>query len=257
MFIVWGTKVVRKGRGRRADFCTLCRDFRPFRVVEVRSVGHVYYIPIGRGTTHGFEETCEGCSLSRATDLSGGHPTTSGDRHADIDALLADTNPDARREWAGRLALEGRIRANTLTPEERPAAILEPFLLAEGLLIGRTSATRFDAASGLGCLGTIVAFFLVMSVGRSLFGGNADQAIGAALAVSGVLGVATLVLLATDGRRFARRKVLPVLVRALRPLRPTPEEIDAAREGLKARGGKLGKILKTGEIIDALAFGAE
>jgi hypothetical protein len=257
MFIVWGTKVVRKPRGRRADFCTLCRDFKPFRVVEVRTVGHVYYIPLGRGQTQGFEETCESCRLARVVDASAGQPATSNDRHADVETLLFDTNPDARRDWAGRLALEGRVRSNTLTPEERPAAVLEPFLLTEGLLASRTSATQFDAASGMGCLASLVAFFGIMTVGMSLVRTNKEQMIGIAGMVAGVLAVFTLVLLATDGRRYARRVILPVLARALRPLRPTPEEIDAAREALKARGGKLGKVLKTDEIVDALSFVAE
>ena len=97
----------------------------------------------------------------------------------------------------------------------------------------------------------------MMSLGPTLFRANSDQAIVAALGITGVLAVITLVLLATDGRRYTRRAILPVLVRALRPLRPTPEELDAAREALKSRGGKIGKLLKTEAIVDALAFAVE
>ena len=102
-----------------------------------------------------------------------------------------------------------------------------------------------------------VGFFVTLGIGPRLFHSDPFTTMRAAMAVGGFFAVLGLALLATTGRRYARRAILPVLARALRPLHPAPEEIDDAREALKARGGKLGKVLKTGPIMDALPFALE
>lgn len=254
MFIVWGTKVVRKVRGRMAEFCRLCRDFRPHRVAEVQSVGHLYYIPIGRGQTHGFERTCEACGLVQAMPPEHGAPALSRDRHADAEALLAETNPEGPRLWADRIAFEERARSGALTADERRAALLEPFLLANTLLERRAQRMHLDLASGLGCLATVAGFVAVLSIASTFVRAGSEAAVGVAFAVGGALALVTLILLATDGRRYARRVLLPVVVRALRPLRPSQEEIGATLEDLKVRRVKLGKSLKADALVDALNF---
>jgi hypothetical protein len=254
MFIVWGTKVVRAARGRMADFCRLCRDFRAHRVAEVQSVGHIYYIPLGRRKRHGFEKTCEACGLNHSTTPEAGPPALSRDRHADLEQLLAETNPQARLVWADRLAFEQRARSGVLTPEERRAALVEPLLLTNSMLESRTATTQFDGASSVGCVGTIVAGIVVGIVAREVVRASSDSAAVAALAVAGVLAVFTLILLATDGRRYTRRVLLPIVVRSLRPLQPSEEEIETTLGDLKSRGVKIGKTLKPSQVVDALSF---
>jgi hypothetical protein len=254
MFIVWGTKIVRRNLGRTADFCRLCRDFQPSRVVEVGSVGHLYYIPLGRRTPHGLEQTCESCGLLRSIQPSESYPAVVRDRHADVEGLLFETNPNARQIWADRLAVEDRIRGNRLAPEERLPALIESFLLANTLLANRTTGMQFDRASGFGCFGTIAAFVLTIVVAESLFKASNESKMIAAFSIAGALALCTLILLATDGRRYARRVILPVLVRAIRPIRPTAEEIAAVLEVLRSNGVKLGKVLKTDQVVDALTF---
>jgi hypothetical protein len=254
MFIVWGTKVVRKVRGRTADFCRLCRDFRPHRGVEVLSVAHIYYIPLGRRQAHGFEMTCESCGLLHAMPATLGRPALLRDGLADVETLISQTNPQGRSKWADRLAFEERARAGTLSSEERPTALLEPFLLADSLLENRMKARRFDRLSGLAFVMTFVGFFATLGIGTSYLRSNHRETLNAAFAVGGFFALVTLVLAASSVRRYARRELLPVIARSLGPLRPNRGEIATAIERLKEARVRIGRVLQADDVIDALGF---
>jgi len=252
MFIVWGTKTVRKSLGRKADFCLLCRDFRPIRVVKVTSVGHLYYIPLGRRRNLGFEETCESCGLLRTEPHDNGCPPTVRDRHVDIETLISETNPDVHRDWSLRLAFEDRIRTNSLTPDERISALTESFLLANSLVVRRMWAMHLDWTSGLSLIATVA--FLILA--ELLLKTDQHAVAKLALSVGAILTMVTVILCWFDGRRYTRRAVMPILIRAIRPLRPTDEEIETVLERLRVRKDKLGRFLKTQKIVDALMFAA-
>jgi hypothetical protein len=251
MFIVWGTNVVRKYHGRMADFCEFCRDFHAVRVIEIRSSDHVQGYTIGSPMSHGYELTCESCGLVRTDKDPDAAVIVLQDEKAGIDELLAETNPDARRSWAGRLAFEDRLRAGGLTPGERAAALSESFLLADAIVSNRAQAIRFDVPSGIGCFVTIAAVVATSFVASSL-GMSGSSVRRTALAVAAVLGCFTLIVLVNDHRRFARRRVQPILVRAIRPIRPSQDEIEATLKALRDRKHKLGKLLKAEDIQTAL-----
>ena len=213
MFIVWGTKVVRKKIGRRAEFCRLCRrtsdrsGWWPSRASATSITSRS-----GVGRRIAIEETCEVCGLT-VQGAFAGYPLVTGDRHADIETLIFDTNPEIRRGLADRLSFEARVRSNQLSPAEREDVLQDSFNVANLMLEGRPSMA-FDLASGLGCLGTIAASMAVAYVALDLLRTSVDTAEGATLAVGGVLAVVTLILLVTGGGRHARRTILPPLARA-------------------------------------------
>jgi hypothetical protein len=68
------------------------------------------------------------------------------------------------------------------------------------------------------------------------------------------MSIVTMILFLGDSRRFARRRILPVLARAIRQMRPSPEEIQSTLDTLKAQRKKLPKALTTDQIVDRLAF---
>lgn len=70
MLIIWGTKIVRTPVGRVADFCAVCRQPRPFKLVGVRKVDHIYYVPIGKRKLVGHEMACEECTTTVATNVA-------------------------------------------------------------------------------------------------------------------------------------------------------------------------------------------
>jgi hypothetical protein len=257
MFIVWGTKIVRKKVGRLADFCRLCRDFQPARVTEVQSVGHIYYLPIGSRKFLGSEIACEGCGLTHVVDDPYADIPVWDDRHADVDVLLAETNPAAEKNWADRLAFEARMRSGGLTPEERQAAVLESFMLVEALAARRAQEQSIDPLSVLGILASL---FIILPL---LIGATVSMRLGPetepAAIIGGivVVGAANIVVFAGAGRRYARKKLLPILTRALRPLKPSGEEIETALETLRRGKGLLPKRLKAAEIEAALETQSE
>jgi hypothetical protein len=251
MFIVWGTKVRRRRLGYRADFCRLCRRFRPFRVEQIEIVPHIYYIPCGSGTVQGHAKTCQECGTAFEADFQDATECSRA-RQDDVAQLISRTNPQIEKNWSARLELEQRVKSRKLTKEERESLILEPFLLLNPLLQGRTSEMNLDKVSGLGCLATILIPFGVFLVGKTRFHAE-DSTLGMmAWVLAGLLALFTIGALATDGRRFARSKIIPKLAAALRPLAPSHEEIDQVLARLKQMGWAIGKKVKTDDITSAM-----
>jgi hypothetical protein len=251
--LVWGTKTVRKMRGRRADYCLLCRRFQAFRVVELADVAHINHIPLGRRIRQGYEVICESCSLLHTRLGPHAEPVVSNDRHANVDTLLADTNPDAPQTWAEHLEIEDRIRTNQLDHDKRLTALDQAFLLANTLLENRMMTPRIDLLVGLGIIGLLAAVLFAAVVMDSPILPEDARGI-AALAVTASALLFLFVVFATMGRRDASRVVLTILVRAITPLRPTAHEIDVSLERLRDRKGKLGTYLKTNRVFDAVAL---
>jgi hypothetical protein len=70
---------------------------------------------------------------------------------------------------------------------------------------------------------------------------------------SGALCLALAFLaITTDGKRHAHRDILPRLVAAVRPLDPTPEELDAIFESLRQARAPIAEVLRPREITNAL-----
>lgn len=251
MLIIWGSKPYRRRVGRMAGFCPLCRDLRPFRVEEVGLVGHLYYVPLGRKTPHGFVKTCEVCKLALE---AGEEDLASADagRRAEVEELSTQAHPAVAARSAGRLELEGRVRSRSITAQERAALIREPILLASGFYDERVKATQFDARSSLGCLSTILVPIIVGLAVRAVVP-TADEELKAVLSVIAVvLGLFTLYSLHTDGPRYARRSIVPRLAWALRPLDPSVEELGETFGALSAQGVKLCKAIGPEDVRHAL-----
>lgn len=251
MLIIWGKKTVRKVRGRTAEFCRLCRDFRGHRAVEVLSVGHIYYLPLGRGTGQGFEIKCESCGLTHTKPSGPGAPAVSRARRLDVEALIAQTNPRGRQIWADRIAFEGRAASGRLTTDEREMALIEPFLLADTVYARRNDEAQYG---GWVFLAGIAGFFVTLAVAGRVLPSTPRWQGGTSIAYWSIFVLILLAIGLTSGRRYARRSLLPVIARSLRPLRPSREEIAAVFDRLRSGRVKVGKALRPEEVVDALEF---
>ena len=251
MFIVWGTKVVRRNLGRVAHLCPLCREVRSFRLTSFETVGHLYYIPLGRRTVHGVAKRCETCGVGIEAQEEDADSALFVGRH-DLDSLIAAAHPQAVDAWARGQAVYARIGTKSLSAGERVHLIREPFLLVEPRLKDRLGAIHFDATSGL-----LLAATILIPVALAVAAGNASKTLGEALSMLAIGGgvlllVATIVALVTDGRRYCRRKILPMLITALRPLDPSREELEQELGVLEGRGHKIGKAIRPRELWEAL-----
>jgi hypothetical protein len=61
VFVVWGTKTRREPWGAVADWCPACRAVRAFSVAKYFRVGHLYFIPLGRGSLRATVRECWEC----------------------------------------------------------------------------------------------------------------------------------------------------------------------------------------------------
>jgi hypothetical protein len=237
--------------GRAADFCPFCRGVRPFRIFHVENVHHVLYVRYGRREQVGCSKVCESCSL-RSAARPDDYAALSTDATADLDALIAQTNPQIQRNFASRLILEDRIKARKLTPGERAGLLREPFEMAAQVLARRDEEAKLDPPSTFGCLGTFLLPALGLLILPLVWNSTKDSMELAILAMGGCCAAFTFLAIITDARRHARRAVLPRLVDSLRPLDPSVEEIDLILQSLRQDRSPLAEVLNAKEVSNRL-----
>lgn len=250
MFIFWGKKLVRRRIGYVADFCPVCRTLRCFKVKRVGTVPHVYYVSLGgEGDLVGHTRTCAGCNVdldARPELYLGIHP-----HMLPPEELASATNPDWRLVHAERLKLEAALASDpaTLSPEQRTTLLQEPFALLAPKAEERFRSPHFDPRTLGMLLGALVLVGLAAALGGAIPGAKTGLVILAVLI--GVAGVAWQV--AQTRRRWLRDVIFPTLLHALRPLRPTPREIEDALAASRRRGEQIGRKLDPARLIAALA----
>jgi hypothetical protein len=254
MLIVWGTRRVERDQGGVADFCPICRELRAFHLVSVHKVFHLYSVSIGAGELVGHLLRCGSCETTYSADPSR-YPATGESVDGDLEALIRSTNPRLREERSDRLALEERIRRSPvgLPADQREALLAEPFELLNPRVEERARFwKRFDRRSDLGCLGTVVVFFLLLFLCTQLHEPASKIVAGLAFAAIPIGVTCTILLVVHAPRRFARKSIVPRLVRALAPLAPLPEEIAHCLERCRAREMKIGKAVEADRLWASL-----
>lgn len=242
MFIFWGKKRKARRLGRVAEFCPICRDIRPHRVVEVVIAGHIYYISVGDGELVGFELHCEDCGGCRIQEEAP-YPHIARDANLNLKDLLVQTNPRLPDRMQERIKLERELRTGRLTPEMRHDLLLEPFLQLNPWVEARLTRSKMDWPSWLGFVASLV-LLVVWIMLRDTKPARSNLIANAIGGVAIGLMAFSLIYFATDGERFVRQRVLPLMARALRPLRPSPDELERTIEFLRARRLKIGKHIR-------------
>jgi hypothetical protein len=250
MFIVWGKKRVERKQGMVADFCPICREVRAFQLIRVGLAGHIYYVSFGEGKLAGHIIRCNECGVQLAVDPTR-YATTARDSRVGLEALIRDTFPKLREVCAARLEQETRIKRtrSALSADEHKQLLMEAFALLNPMVEQRfASSTQMDKQSGIGCLGTLL-------VGAGLFFGSLafqgptqDRILIWAAILFGIGTIYTFVQMHFGPRRFFRAQVLPSLVKSLKPLKPTREDISACIDRCKILGLKIGIVTKLDEV---------
>jgi hypothetical protein len=250
MFIVWGRKIVRRKLGQVADFCPICRTTTAFTLMRVGSASHVYYISSGEGELVGHERSCTTCSTTLRADPAryGGV----GKARTPLPELIAQTHAGIGEVLSERFALEARIAGDlpSLSADEREALIREPFMVMSGRVEEHFSTTHIDKEMGL----AIVAALALLILGPASLHGLMPNEEGTLFLIFAGIGLALVVWQGIlSGQRFMHRAILPPLARALHPLRPTEAELEAVRSALRVHGHKLGRRLRTADLLAHLA----
>ena len=251
MYFPIGRTNTHRTLGRVADFCPFCRGFRPFRLLAVESVRHLYMIPLGGRQAVGRSRVCESCGLLSPA-MPEGYPGLSDDEDADVDALIAMTNPEVRRKYASRLLLEDRIKARKLTLGERSTLLREPFEMAAEVLARRDEEGKLDRPTHLGLLFTILLPIACLTVLPEFWKASKDSIEVVTVIVAGSGIAFTLLAILTDARRHARRAILPRLVESLRPLDPSAEEVDDLLESYRQARAPLAEVIRPRDLTNRL-----
>jgi hypothetical protein len=238
MFIIWGRKIVRRKLGFVADFCPICRAVTAHRLGRIGSAGHVYYLSFGEGRLVGHERTCQHCKTTSITEES--RYGTPEKKLAAVEMLVIKTFPTIRAHYADRLELENRIKLGPthVTAEERSALIASPFLVLSQMVEERFARTQIDRYGALAIVGMVVLLLATSGIANRLAPDQLPEMVLTAL----VVGLALVVWqIAAGSKRYMSEEIVPRLATALRPLRPSPDEIRGVLADLTAHKHKLGK----------------
>ena len=249
MFI-WGKKYVYKRLGYVADFCPLCREVRAFELKRVGLAGHIYYISLTEGELAGHEMRCTGCDTEyNAKPEIYARPSK---ELRTLRELIPLTFPNLATHHAGRLALEKAIRDPfaKVSQQDRMALIREPFNLLSPKAEARYRASLVDH-------GSIAAFFAALIPGSLAAAGlvailppDLEPAIWVGLLIAST--VVAWIWSLYSRSRFIDKGILPPLIRALHPLKPTIGEITAVLKDMKALGLRIGNKLKPERVMAGL-----
>jgi hypothetical protein len=241
--------------GRVADFCALCRRATSMVLRLHGTAWHWNLIRVSAIDLAGFTKTCEDCGTARPAEEAHYRKPVRSWRRLPIAELVARTQPNLAQKYAARLELEARllVAPELLTPAERAALIREPFDVLAPNIQDAFRSRPWDAPAIAAVVFMFAAPFLGMWLASILAPANTD-AIGWSAAGGFFLGVvATIVLAFTSPGRYLRRRALPRIARALRPLDPSPEELTVA---LAQQGHPFGKPVHLAWMLAALADAA-
>ena len=160
--------------------------------------------------------------------------------------LFQKTNPSLRKDISGRLALEKRTTQNlaSLSEDERNMLLQEPFkkLSVEVFNIydgGAKSDKYLWLTIGLIVLAIILALNTPAEWFESLGYGIKY---GDIFVIIGIVGTLILVFLTfTLSRRIIKKRILPLIFRAIVPLQPSDKELDKIYTSHKITKSKLGQ----------------
>jgi hypothetical protein len=259
--IIYGHKIVRTPAGLVADFCPLCRAIKPYEVLCIEKVPHLYHIITLKGEVAGFELRCMQCAFVKSAP-EGLFQNLADAYDGDLEQLVEQTFPTIRGSYAERLVLEDQLRhgQTRLAPEVRQSLLEEPFALLAGRVEWRFGAgvdvSKLDRRDWIALRVSMLVAFGLLGVSVMFQLWRPDDFILGALSVVGcaaLLAVAAAVVGSTSERRFLRERVRRPLVRALKPLRPTLAEVSAILEKCRGQKLKIAQKLSADDVIDDLA----
>lgn len=253
MLIIVGTRIRKRSLGRVAEYCPLCREIRPCRVTQIESISHLYFIPISRAKIKGHIVECEKCRQRVSTHI-GVFTGFSRNRNDTIDKLIEQTNPDIEARLIRKLELAERAAGGSVSPEERLELLNAPFQAIAAAVEGRVAQMHADRQSGallLALAAAVLGFFLSLAFARH---GALRPILLYGCGIAGALiFIALIWSLATEPRRFIKRRLGPLIIESLADLHPTREELKTVFRGLRARRLVVGRKISPDWVLTQLA----
>ncbi|PTY00008.1 hypothetical protein DB346_19570 [Verrucomicrobia bacterium LW23] len=245
--------------GYAADFCPLCRNIQTFSVCRATASESFAMSQTGlRSDGPAFHQTCASCEARLPSDPS--IFASLRPQPADAVELLDATQPDIAETWGPRFDLEEKVcRSPRGVPEAvRRELIYEPFhamawevdaLYGARPHAGSVGGARRDA--GFSQIGIVGSVFRAAAVAAAvpLIVLTAPQAL--VVVLGAVLLACFMVQAWRNHRRPAvlYRRVVPILARALAPLRPSRRELEDAMAMAAANGHEIGRRIHSSDLL--------
>jgi len=240
-----GTKITERKLGWVADFCPICRLPRAFQFWRLGEATTLYGVAMTEGALVGLRIDCAECGS--AFDTTADRNTAiEPQRPEDFSYLVFKTFPTMPETMAERFGVEERLRRNpkNLTAEERTQLLVEPFVVLNAMVQRRESEVRLDPPSAIGCAATLLLLIAAVCLWHLVPWRFQDEF------VLGAIGLLTLGMLYTflqlhlAPKRYLQRVVVPNLVKALTPLAPEREELQAVLDVGRKEKRPLARDLK-------------
>jgi hypothetical protein len=114
----------------------------------------------------------------------------------------------------------------------------------------RYASTHIDLQIVITFFGVLLAIFAEAAIVERI----ASEYVPESIAIVSVIGIIlTGWQISLSNRRFIRRNIIPILVRTLKPLKPSEEELEAALAELTKLRHKIGRKLSSRDLMTALA----
>lgn len=246
-------KIRRRRLGFVADFCPDCGEVQPMRLYRRLNMDHLWGIPTGLGVKLNESVICEDCGCEIETQRADYTSLSrSGAASAAIDRLIDETHPDLFEHRASLINEIEAVRSPVAAAEVRVRHVVQILLRSGQELNQRVIQVRMDRWSGLAGLGVLLP--IIIGIARANGWVPRGPAwVGAALLYSGLVSLAILLmLLATDVPRYMNREVYPRLVRLLRPLNLTPDEVERAANSLRGSSHAIARKLDVRKLCRLL-----
>jgi hypothetical protein len=255
VFFHAGKKTVRKLLGFVADFCGIDRSCQPFSVFSVAIASHVYGVAINSGEVVGYEIVCRRCL--NCIPLRSLPYVQLSETEYSVGDLIPLTFPDIHDAYSDRLQIEEILKQNSLnlSEAEREFLIREPFELLDYDAVKIKKDLYIDKTRGIVCGsivgGVIISFAIAVNMQEPYTKIGSWTAAG--LLFTGIIYL--LFLSATGPKKAFRKKILPSLIKALSPLAPSKEELQATLQKSKSMGGIISRFIKAKELYSQIQSG--
>lgn len=241
--IVFGVKPIRKNRGIVAAFCPLRNRICEFRVVDLRSAFHIWFIPVGGSVHRQFELHDKEAKIAYVAGRDTAKRAVRKPTHDSISDLATSTNPEAIQTLELYDRLEQACRDAPPMSEDRIGFLTEKFLAAE------FSFQRASVTGPSESISALLALLFIASTAVAVISWQQWAWWQLPASVAALLLPVVIWRAVVSTKRAGLRPIAAHLAGAVENISPTIEELEAAR--LEAHNAGLG-VAKAMKLQDLL-----
>lgn len=227
MTIVWGKRFVRRVVDRSACICPICCTPTVCTSFSVNRVYHVYLVPLGKGTTVGYELECNACRTRWQADPSVPpvHRAVPPAPFQKIEELLDECQPGKLQALHAEMEALQQINDGSASDQARAAHLHRVMSIVEShqSLNHSMSVLSIVAATSAAILTVAAPISWYMYIDPTK---RMSALVPIAFSAGFVLSIALTVFGLRQTRERNRAQAIARLVRSLSHISPTPSDLE-------------------------------